>query len=149
MTRHNLQTHLSWLLKNKVTTPAGSHITGLAIPADLNTPILDVPEEHSSVHESIGRRPAPIRNRLLEQVSNVVEGNYSTPPSILTPTTQPTRVTGEEPLENEMARLSSARKSSKSGLMSMNQQLGTPASTTGTSITNNYNLQVKSNSSCT
>jgi bloom syndrome protein len=147
MTRHNLQTHLSWLLKNKVTTPAGSHTAGFATPADLNTAILDVPEEQSSVRESIGRRPAPVRNRLLDQVSNAVD--YSTPPSILTPTTQSTRVTAEEPSENEMARLSSARKSSKSGLMSMNQQLGTPASTTGTSITNSYNLQVKSNSSFT
>ncbi|PQE20884.1 hypothetical protein CJF30_00002221 [Rutstroemia sp. NJR-2017a BBW] len=144
MTRHNLQTHLSWLLKNKVTTPAGSHTAGFATPADLNTAILNVSEEQSSVREFIGRRPTPVRNRLLDQVSNAVD--YSTPPSILTPTTQSTRVTAEEPSENEMARLSSARKSSKSGLMSMNQQLGTPASTTNTSITNSYNLQVKSNS---
>lgn len=145
MTRHNLQSHISWLIKNKVTTPAGVQIPTFADTIEPGFANLEGFEGEDIAHEIRNTPIAPIRNRRVEEISNVVANSHPPRPRILTPITQSTPVPGNELADPEMGKLTSARKTTRPSLMSQNQQLGTPSSTASSSLTRSYKLQCNEN----
>ncbi|TGO09009.1 hypothetical protein BTUL_0183g00250 [Botrytis tulipae] len=145
MTRHNLQSHISWLIKNKVTTPAGVQIPVFADTIEPGFANLEGFGGEDIAHETRNTPIAPIRNRRVEEISNVVANSHPPRPRILTPITQSTPVPGDELADPEMGKLTSARKTTRPSLMSQNQQLGTPSSTASSSLTRSYKLQCNEN----
>ncbi|KAF7958714.1 hypothetical protein EAE96_002248 [Botrytis aclada] len=145
MTRHNLQGHISWLIQNKVTIPAGVQITAFADTIEPGFANLETFEGEVIAHEIRNTSIAPIRNRRVEEISNVVANSHPPRPRILTPITQSTPVPGDELADPEMGKLTSARKTSRPSLISQNQQLGTPSSTASSSLTRSYKLQCNEN----
>lgn len=122
MTRHNLDSQISWLLSHEVTFPPTVHATNTFVPTSaelvdedfLEAEILDQP------------RGAPaLENRFQ---TNVAREFIRPPlPAAKLQSLQDTRTVAEEP----MGRLASSSKSSRPGLLSQHQ-LATPASTSGT-----------------
>lgn len=147
MTRHNLQSHISWLIKNKATIPSGATTSAFATPPDtIESELEDFGDFGNSEREQITHKirntqKAPIRNRRVEEISNVVANPRASRSHILTPITQSTPVPGNELKDTEMGKLTSARKTTRPSLMSQNQQFGTPSSTASSSLTRNYLLQ--------
>ncbi|ATZ45906.1 Bcsgs1 [Botrytis cinerea B05.10] len=141
MTRHNLQSHISWLIQNKATTPAGVQIAAFADTIEPGFANLEIFEGEGIAHEIRNTPIAPIRNRRVEEISNVVANPHPPRPRILTPITQSTQAPGDELADPEMGKLTSARKTTRPSLISQNQQLGTPSSTASSSLTRSYKLQ--------
>ncbi|TGO90334.1 hypothetical protein BPOR_0068g00010 [Botrytis porri] len=145
MTRHNLQSHISWLIQNKVTIPAGVQIATFADTIEPGFANLEGFEGEGIAHEVRNTPIAPIRNRRVEEISNVVANSHPPRPRILTSITQSTPVPGDELADPEMGKLTSARKTTRPSLISQNQQLGTPSSTASSSLTRSYKLQCNEN----
>ncbi len=126
MTRHNLDSHISWLLSHEVTPPVCVH-AALPTYSRIEEGITDEELCEEEPDEEIIRPPSsPTRNR---QVVNVVR-DFARPaiPSSIIPRSQilePQKSLSEE----AMSTLASASKSARPGLMSQHQ-LVTPASTT-------------------
>lgn len=137
MTRHNLASNISWLLSNQVTPPVGVH-TGFSTSATLSTASADTiyaEFEEEDVEEQnidpLPPSPSPTR-RITASADAVAEfPRPPLPPRITSnpPTREPPKTSAEEP----MGRLSSASRSVRPGLVSQ-QQLATPASTTGSAM---------------
>jgi bloom syndrome protein len=129
MTRHNLDSHISWLLSHKVTPPVCVH----AAPSTHSRIEQGIAEEEileEEADEEILRSPPnPPRNRQVLEAFNVVQ-EFTRPaiPSSIIPRSQM-----PEPhtimTEGTMGTLTSASKSERSKLITQNQ-LATPASTT-------------------
>ncbi|ESZ99276.1 hypothetical protein SBOR_0317 [Sclerotinia borealis F-4128] len=148
MTRHNLQGHISWLVQNKVTTPGGVQIsafTTLPVTGEAGFGDFSNFDGERIEHEIRNTQLAPIRNRRVEEISNIVATSRPPRPRILTPTIQSTSVPGDELADPEMGKLTSARKPTRPSLISQNQQLGTPSSTASSSLTRSYKLQCNEN----
>ena len=129
MTRHNLDSHISWLLSHEVTPPVGVHAA---------------PPTHSRIEEGIADEgilgkeadeeiirspPNPARNRqVLEEFNDVQEFTRPSIPSSIIPRSQ---MPESQPglAEGIMGTLTSASKTARPKLMSQHQ-LATPASTT-------------------
>jgi hypothetical protein len=136
MTRHNLDSHISWLLSHQVAPLAGVPITtathstaaNLTSYADVETEIEE--EEYTTV-------PSPAPNRRLAQAASVDQSFIR--PAI--PSNNTSRLAqGDKPAtipHESMGRLSSASRSTRPALISQQHQLATPASTTG-SLTQGY-----------
>lgn len=151
MTRHNLQSHIAWLIQNKVTTPTGIQLSAFATSPDAIPPGVGNfgnLEEEGIAHEIRNTLIAPPRNRRVEEISNVVANSRPPRSQILTPITQSTPATGDELADPEMGKLTSARKTTRPSLISQNQQLGTPSSTSSLSLMRNYKLQCLENGMC-
>jgi bloom syndrome protein len=129
MTRHNLDSHISWLLSHEVTPPVGVQAT-LPTNSRIEEGIVDEELLEEEVDEEIIRPPrSPARNRQVLEVVNVVQ-DFAQPaiPSSIIPRSQmlePIKALSDE----TMGTLTSASKSSRPSLMSQHQ-LATPASTT-------------------
>ncbi|APA06862.1 hypothetical protein sscle_02g016320 [Sclerotinia sclerotiorum 1980 UF-70] len=145
MTRHNLQSHISWLIQNKVTAPTGAQISAFATLPDtigFGFGSFGNSEDESTVHETRNTPTAPIRNRRVEEISNVVANSRSPRPRILTPVTQSTPDPGDELADPDMGKLTSARKTTRPSLISQNKQFSTPSSTTSSSLTTSYKQHI-------
>lgn len=134
MTRHNLAAHLSWLLTSEVTPPEGVHTVPSA-----SAPVLTVSAETlyaDSEEEDIEEQnpgplpPSPSPNRRIATTANVATGFQRPPPPPKIAPNPPTREPAKPFVDESMGRLSSASRSARPGLVSQ-QQLATPASTTG------------------
>ncbi|TAQ90486.1 hypothetical protein B7494_g1178 [Chlorociboria aeruginascens] len=131
MTRHNLDSHISWLLQNKVTPPVGVPFTS-SIDSNVGaeTVSVDLGEEDTLLELS---QPASQNlNRQIAQALNVVEHFVRParhPP--ISPDTQSTSEPKEDTANDSMAKLSSASKSARPGLVVHTTQLATPASSAG------------------
>jgi bloom syndrome protein len=129
MTRHNLDTHISWLLSREVTPPVSVQ-AALPTYSTIREGIADVELLEEEVDEEIIRpTPSPARNRQVLEVINVVQdfARPAIPPSII-PRSQ--MLEPQKALADEaMGTLTSASKSARPSLMSQ-PQLATPASTT-------------------
>lgn len=128
MTRHNLDSHISWLLSREVTPPVGVHI---ALPghSGIEEAIAgeDILEE--GAHEGVIRAPpSSARNRQVLGVVNA--GQVFTRPAVPSLLAPRPRMPEPEPslADGAMGTLTSASKSSRPTLMSQ-RQLATPAST--------------------
>ena len=148
MTRNNLASHISWLLSHKVTPPVGGHI--VASPnwtAVLEVPPLDVEEKIAEKREWSPPQSPP-RERQSAQSINVGQP-FVGPAHPSSSTVRPrAHDLGTTVPEGSMARLSSASKPTRSGLMSQHQ-LATPASTTGSSsLLQEYATFLKSDGQC-
>ena len=129
MTRHNLDTHISWLISHKVTPPVGVHAAP-PTQSRIEEGIADEGILEEVADEEVPRSPPnPAPNRQVLEAFNVVQ-EFTRPaiPSSIIP-----RLQMPEPhpsmAEGTMGTLKSASKSARSKLMSQNQ-LATPASTT-------------------
>jgi bloom syndrome protein len=129
MTRHNLDTHISWLLSQEVTPPAGVHA---ALPTHSRLEERISNEEflgEGADEETIRPLPSPARNRQVLEAANVVQ-DFTRPalPSSIIPRSQMPESQPGLP-EGTMGTLTSASKPTRPKLMS-HHQLATPASTT-------------------
>jgi bloom syndrome protein len=128
MTRHNLDSHISWLLSHEVTPPVGVQVAHPTYSRIEGT-ITDEEFLEEEEDEEIIRSPvSSARNRQVLEAVNVVQ-DFARPalPSII-PRSQIPELR-ETPADETMGTLTSASKSARSGLMSQ-YQLATPASTT-------------------
>ncbi|KAA8576594.1 hypothetical protein EYC84_006692 [Monilinia fructicola] len=143
MTRHNLQSHITWLIQSKVTTP-GSRSTFATSPDTIEPGFRnwENTEQDTITHEISNTQLAPIRNRRVEEISNVVASSRPPRPR---PLTQSEPVPRDESIDLEMGKLTSARKTTRPSLISQNQQLGSPSSTASSSLTRSYKLQCNEN----
>jgi bloom syndrome protein len=145
MTRHNLDTQISWLLSHKVTPPVGLSLAITTNP----TPAADIAiEDFLEDEEDIGEiprvPPKAAANPRVPAAINVHAFVRPPLPSAVAPKSllqEPTSTFADE----SMGRLSSAQRSKRPALMSQ-QQLATPASTSGTactSLTQSYKKSLK------
>ncbi|CAL3964303.1 unnamed protein product [Diplocarpon coronariae] len=145
MTRHNLDSHIAWLLSNAVAPPSGAHarvsLDSLAAePVHENLFGEEVEEETQRASLS------PPRTRQVAPLADAAQlfARPTLPPSIATRSyLQESR----QPVDGSMGRLTSSSRSTRPGLMSQNQ-LATPASTTSSaaapsSLTTNYSTFLK------
>ncbi|KAH7417089.1 QDE3-like protein [Cadophora sp. MPI-SDFR-AT-0126] len=142
MTRHNLDSHISWLLSRKVAPASGvnARVPTNSIRAELANARA---AEEEADQESSRVPSSPPQHRRTAQVINVVEAfaRPALPASV--PTKSRPREPGQVLTDDSMGRLSSATRSSRPGLMSQHQ-LATPASTTSstaascTSLSSSY-----------
>lgn len=142
MTRHNLATHISWLLSNEVAPPAGVHArTSTPSTAVRENLVSELAEEDT---EPLVSRPSPPNRRIL-QAANVGQDFLrpaAPPPNApkLHPR-EPTTGAAQEP----MGKLASASRSTRPALVSQHQ-LATPASTTASSsLTQGYATFLRTN----
>lgn len=142
MTRHNLDSHLSWLLSRKVTPPPGVHARAPANSTRGN-PVSADPVKEEATQEIPRSPPSPSRHRRVAQVVNVVEA-FARPALPASVNAKSQLQDSRQVLTDEaMGRLSSATRSTRPGLMSQHQ-LATPASTTSStaasysSLNSNY-----------
>jgi len=139
MTRHNLPSHISWLLSHSVTPPVGVRAPNFTNPISAAQDIPDDISEDELEEEISRRRPSP-------EPSLATAKHYSDSQKFLRPTLPSTtiqEVSNQELAGNgrfdSMGKLSSASKSARPALLSQQQQLATPASTTGpSSLTARY-----------
>ncbi|KAH7364424.1 QDE3-like protein [Rhexocercosporidium sp. MPI-PUGE-AT-0058] len=142
MTRHNLDSHISWLLSRKVTPPSGVHARATA-NSTRGDPVNADPVGEEADQETRKAPPSPFQHRRAAQVVNVV-GTFARPTLPASVTTKSQLQEPRQVLTDEaMGKLSSATRSTRPGLMSQHQ-LVTPASTTSstaasyTSLSSNY-----------
>ncbi|CZS91539.1 uncharacterized protein RAG0_02132 [Rhynchosporium agropyri] len=151
MTRHNLDSHISWLLSRKVNPPSGVHARGLNRSTnreDLSEADIVAEEEEEEEVEEIDQEiprapPSPPHHRRAVQDINVSEAFAR--PALPASTTAKARLQNSREIvkEESMGKLSSATRSTRPSLISQ-QQLATPASTTSStaashiSLTSNY-----------
>lgn len=139
MTRHNLAGHISWLLSRPVTPPVG-----VCAPPSIRPTVATqvVPEDIlvDEIEEEIPREPlSPGHSRAAARPDN--GGRKFLRPNI--PSTAIPNIATHELAEgfrqDSMGKLSSTSKSARPALLSQQQQLATPASTTGpSSLTARY-----------
>lgn len=144
MTRHNLASHISWLLSHTVTPPVGVRAPN---SADLTTTARAIPEgiSENTVEEEDFRRPtSPESSRATAKPGSECQ-------KFLRPTLPYTSIQkgsslefGGNPRLDSMGKLSSASKSARPALLSQQQQLATPASTSGpSSLTSRYAVSLR------
>lgn len=143
MTRHNLNSHISWLLSHQVTPLVGVPTKGSSNSTAANQTIL--PDTEDGIEqEQYTRIPAPVPTRQLLPTVNA-DQDFLRP---TLPAIRDARSAQGEVLENfsqgSMGRLSSAARSTRPALISQQHQLATPASTTG-SLTQNYATFLRAN----
>lgn len=131
MTRHNLAIHISWLLSSEVTPPVGVHtVPGASTTVStVSAETIYADSEEEDIEEQIlGQLPSPNPNRA---PTVNVDTRFQRPllPPKITPN-PPLREPPKSFADESMGKLSSASRSAKPGLLSQ-QQLATPASTTG------------------
>ncbi len=136
MTRHNLNSHISWLLSHEVTPPSGVHARALTNPTTaepINGSFLE-----EELEEDIARAlPSPPQHQ--RAVQSVHAAQPFVRPAL------PASLAAHSHLQNSrqaltdesMGRLTSAPRSKKPTLMSQNQ-LATPASTTSSTGTPSF-----------
>jgi hypothetical protein len=134
MTRHNLASHISWLLSNENTPPVGVP----AIASNHSTVAAEV--SYAGLAEEDTNQPIPRAsiNPPVAQSVNVGQGFQR--PALPSTDSQNPRVRDQTKsvVEESMGRLSSTSRSTRPGLVIQNQ-LATPASTTGSSsLTQGY-----------
>ncbi|KAL2064908.1 hypothetical protein VTL71DRAFT_4048 [Oculimacula yallundae] len=150
MTRHNLNSHISWLLSRKITPPSGVHAA--APTRSIREDPVDedlAGEEEEELDQDVSRAPpSPPQHRGAAQVVNVAEA-FARPALPALVTAKPQLHQSRQTITDEaMGKLSSASRSTRPGLMSQHQ-LATPASTTSStaashiSFTSNYNAFAK------
>jgi len=147
MTRHNLDTHISWLLSYKVTPPGGLSLpaaTHSATTTAADIAIDDLLEEEEEIEEIRRVPPEPAAHPKLSKAIDVHA--FVRPP---VPSAVASQSLLQEPLgtlaEESMGKLASAQRSKRPALISQNQ-LATPASTSGpasTSLTQSYKKSLK------
>jgi bloom syndrome protein len=128
MTRHNLDSHISWLLSHEVTPPVGVHAVH-PTHSRIEGAIADEKFLEEEADEEIRRSPpSSRRNRQVLEAVHVVQ-DFARPavPSMI-PRSQ--ILESQKTLADEaMGTLTSASKPTRPGLMNQHQ-LATPASTT-------------------
>ncbi|KAI9053676.1 hypothetical protein LZ554_002630 [Drepanopeziza brunnea f. sp. 'monogermtubi'] len=150
MTRHNLDTHITWLLSHRVAPPSGAHArvsTNSTTAGLVNaSPVEEEAEEEEETPRSL---PSPTRPQRIARPVDVAQAfaRPALPPSIVARTYQqePSQALTDE----SMGGLKSANKSTRPGLMSQHQ-LATPASTTSStasssSLSRSYTNFLKDN----
>src|SRR6266536_1786264 len=128
MTRHNLDSHISWLLSSKVAPLVGVHTRNPRATAAAIEIVDSGSSEEEVGQELSGVVRSPDANHPIPHTVNVVHDFVRPPvPSISSRSQlrEPTRNSREE----SMGKLTSAQRSTRPGLMSQHQ-LTTPASTT-------------------
>jgi bloom syndrome protein len=142
MTRHNLASHISWLLSIQVTPPTGVHTL-------TSTPSIAVEETASAGLAEEGaehQNPRLSGNRRAAQAVNV--GQRFIRPAAPPPPNPPKVDTGENTTraaEESMGKLASASRSTRPALISQHQ-LATPVSTTASSsLTQGYATFLRTN----
>jgi len=128
MTRHNLDSHISWLLSYEVTPPVGVH-AALPTHSNIEEEIADEGLLEEGAEEEITRdSPSPIRTGQVFEAAAVQSFARPAIPSSIIPRSQ---MPESQPglAEGTMGKLTSASKSARPKLMSQHQ-LATPASTT-------------------
>jgi bloom syndrome protein len=140
MTRHNLASHISWLLSNEVTLPAGVHTS-------ISTPSTAVGEIASAglAEEGSGQQiPTSSANLRATQTINAGQdfARPAAPP--LNPPKLHTREGTTRAGEESMGKLASASRSKRPALISQ-YQLATPVSTTSSSLTQGYATFLRAN----
>ena len=139
MTKHNLPSHISWLLSHEITPPVGVPV----ISSNIFTVAADVGLENISgeeIHQEDFRAPPSLVPGLSVSRSVNVGQSFLRPahPSASDSGTAFPTATDTAELAS-MGRLSSASKSTRPALISQQHQLATPASTTGTvTLTQGY-----------
>lgn len=145
MTRHNLDSHISWLLSRKVAPPSGAHArfttsTTTVEPANASPVETEAEEDIQRI------LPSPPRPQRVVQPVHVAPAfaRPALPPSVAARTYLQAPV---QALTDESMGITSAKKSTRPGLMSQHQ-LATPASTTSSaatssSLTKNYTSFLK------
>lgn len=147
MTRHNLNSHISWLLSHKVTPPSGVHASALINPTTAEPVHASFLEE--GAEEDISRAlPSPPQHSRAAQLVDVVQA-FARPALPASLTAQSHLQNSRQTLTDEsMGKLTSASRSARPTLMSQHQ-LATPASTTYStatpSLTSTYTQFLKSN----
>ncbi|KAE9381581.1 hypothetical protein N431DRAFT_476384 [Stipitochalara longipes BDJ] len=129
MTRHNLSSHISWLLSHEVTPPVGVH-AALPTHSSIEEESFDEEVLEEGADEEIARHPpSPIRTRQVLEAAVVVQefARPALPSSIIPRSQMPDSQTGLA--EGTMGTITSASKPARPKLMSQHQ-LATPASTT-------------------
>ena len=133
MTRHNLAGHISWLLSHPVIPPVGVREPEYTSPAAVAQSNLEHTEE-VGIAEGFSRGPATLDGSCSIAIPDIGSQNFLRP---TLPSTIRSKALNQELRDNlsleSMGRLSSASKSAKPALLSQQQQLATPSSTTGTS----------------
>jgi bloom syndrome protein len=142
MTRHNLASHISWLLSNEVAPPAGVHARALP-PSTTVGEILGPGLAEEDTEPQVPRSSPP--NRRIPQTANV--GQDFLRPAAPPPT--PPKLHAREhttgAAQEPMGKLASASRSTRPALVSQHQ-LATPASTTASSsLTQGYATFLRTN----
>ncbi|KAH8814138.1 hypothetical protein F5882DRAFT_447144 [Hyaloscypha sp. PMI_1271] len=127
MTRHNLDSHISWLLSHEVTPPVGVR-AALPTHSRLEEGVADEELGEGADEEIIRQLPSPAPNRQILEVDVVQDFPRPAIPSSIIPRSQWPESQPGLP-EGIMGTLTSASKPTKPKLMSQHQ-LATPASTT-------------------
>jgi bloom syndrome protein len=141
MTRHNLPSHILWLLSNEVAPPAGVH-------AITSTPSIAVGEIACAVlaeGDPEHQIPRPSLNRPTIETANV--GQDFLRPAIPPPNVPNLHIREhtKSAAEESMGKLASASRSTRPALVSQHQ-LATPASTTASSsLTQGYATFLRTN----
>ena len=135
MTRHNLAGHISWLLSNAITLPVGArephHTETIAAAQVFRKDSLEDEAEEDILNEPASPEPSRASIRL-ERASKTLLRPIVIPKASNYEFTETLRL-------NSMGKLSSASKSARPALLSQQQQLATPASTTApSSLTARY-----------
>ncbi|KAF8866541.1 hypothetical protein BDZ45DRAFT_610618 [Acephala macrosclerotiorum] len=139
MTRHNLDSHISWLLSHKVTFPATVYATNSAVATAaeiVEEEFLDEEDTLQEVEEEALRAAAPARENRVQ--TNVAQ-EFIRPPL---PSSKP-QIPDITSADGFMGKLSSSSKPTRPGLMTQNQ-LATPASTSGTTSSAESHLRTGS-----
>jgi bloom syndrome protein len=128
MTRHNLDSHISWLLSSKVAPAVGVHMRNPTAAAAA----IEIVDSGSSEDEFGEEFPGVVRipdpNRPIPHTINVVH-DFMRPPVPSISSKSQLREPTNNSREESMGKLTSAQRSTRPGLMSQHQ-LATPASTT-------------------
>jgi bloom syndrome protein len=130
MTRHNLDSHISWLLSHEVTPPVGVQAV-LPTHSRIKEGITDEEFLEEETEEEIIRSPPnPARNRQVLETVNVVQ-DFARPPTIPSSIIPRSQMPEPHPsrAEGAMGTLTLASKPTRPKLVSQ-PQLATPASTT-------------------
>ena len=127
MTRHNLAIHISWLLSNEVTPPVGVSATA-STQSSTAAGIVHANVLEEDIEQVVPTAASsPISNRRITEAINAVQEFVR--PAL--PSTSRSRVReSTNETQETMGKLSSAQRSTRPGLMSQQQQLATPSSTT-------------------
>lgn len=128
MTRHNLDSHISWLLSHEVTFPATVNATNAAALTAAEIREEEFLDEEDVLQEAEEEEEAlrvPASAREYRSQTNVAQ-EFRRPPLPSSKSQLP-----DTSADGSMGKLSSSSKPTRPGLMTQNQ-LATPASTSGT-----------------
>lgn len=140
MTRHNLASHISWLLSSEVTPPVGVH-TSLLNPS---TSVVEIGREALAEDNRGQHILRSSTNSRAAQTSNTAQ-EFACPAA---PPPNPPQAHVRENTtragEDSMGKLASASRSIRPALISQHQ-LPTPVSTTSSSLTQGYATFLRAN----